>query len=65
MELVKLTHELVKFKVYTWEEANITAMIVPSPSIDLLAAQISQGYDQDGKQVYISHYQSRLTNIEG
>ena len=46
-EILTATHDTVTIRVTTWEEANVTVVIVPEPTIDLLAAQVAEGYDQD------------------
>ena len=49
----------------TWEEANVTVVIVPEPTIDLLAAQVAEGYDQDNNQLDPEHAHHGISNQEG
>lgn len=55
----------MKISVNLWEQAYIYAVIVPTPTNDLLSAQIAGGYDQDNNKVAAQHFKSSITSSEG
>lgn len=52
-------------QVRLWEQAYVYAVIVPTPSNNLLSAQVAQGYDQDNNKLATQYYQFGLTDSAG
>jgi hypothetical protein len=48
-----------------WEEAYVYAVILPTPSPNLLSNQVISGLDYNNNPVLVSQYVSTQTNVNG
>ena len=65
ISVISATFESVKVAVNFWEQAYVYVLIVPTPSNNLLAAQVVGGYDQDNNKLAVQHYKSSVTDSKG
>lgn len=65
INVIAATYESVKVSVNLWEQAYVYAVIVPTPTNNLLSAQIAGGYDQDNNKVATQHFRTSITDGSG
>jgi hypothetical protein len=64
-EIPILTYQSVTVRMSFWSPAYVYAVILPTPSADLLSNQIVSGLDDKNNKVVASQYISTQTNMNG
>lgn len=63
--ILSATYESVKIAVNTWQPAYVYAVIVPTPTNNLLAAQVAGGFDQDNNRLPVQQAKYSITDDKG